>query len=710
MPPDPSQQHDTDPDLPVLTDEDCGIAPAELGEPADCAAVEPASAAWPEPVDPAAVAAQASTDPGGIIASDADATTSDTDAEANTGADYASIDSPTASDADADAQASADSAASASPTAVDSAGAAAVQPKPLAEPAAVRKAAPARRLPRWVFGNYRLGNFAFWSLLAAFIALGLWPVWATDLLPVVDGQSHLHLIKLMHEWDKSPLLQKHYTRVDAIVPYLSYYKLVHWMAYLGSVEWANRVVLSACLAALPLSALALLRAAGHSRWLVLGVLPWMLNADFVMGFFNFLMSIPLFLLVLATHLRLLQKPTWKRAGLLVALLSVMAITHYLLWAISLALLPTLAVVFGVRHGWRRLLWWPIRDALLGLPSLGLLLPWFFSYFVFAEGVSTSDQVGGPQAGTLTERLAQIYSGEHLGPIDNLKQIVDCMFDRIGPMNAANSLWDRPGQLVSTLWLAGLLLWLIAAARTPRPGAVMPQGRPGRHAIAVNGTSYIGWTFALVLAAYFLLPRHLLKPIWLWGVNFRLAEVIGVLAVCAIPLAPLQPPRAVRLRVWAGTALLLLAAVAMPVLTTGQFILARTEYGSVREAMAAIPSGKKVLVLRRKFDARSMRATLFNGVTEWYAVLRGGYVPYSFADTSSKPFVVNKKTALPAPPWDWHDIFNWQQHGRYYDYIVLFAEPGSPRAPYQDQLPSDLPVVYARDYWTVYRNPNPEPYP
>jgi hypothetical protein len=442
----------------------------------------------------------------------------------------------------------------------------------------------------------------------------------------------------------------------------------------------------------------------------LGALPWMLNADFIMGFFNFLMSIPLFLLVLAAHLRLLQKPTWKLAGVVVALLGVMAITHYLLWGIALALLPTLALVFGVRHSWKRALWWPIRDVMLGLPSLGLLLPWFFSYFVFAEGVTTSDQVDGPKAGTLTERLAQVYSGEYLGPVDNLKQIIDYMFDRLTPPNAPNHLWDRPGQLISTLWLAGLLLWVVSAARAPRSPAPQPLGKPNRFKISIPGTSYVGWTFALVLIAYFLLPRHLLKPIWLWGVNFRLAEVIGVLAVCAIPLSPFQPPREVRLRVWAGTALLLLAAVATPALTAGQFLLARTEYGSVREAMEAIPRGKKVLVLRRKFEARNMRAPLFNGVTEWYPVLRGGYVPYSFADTSSKPFVVNRKTALPAPNCFWQDNFTWQEHGRYYDYVALFAEPGAPRAPYDDQIPTDLPVVYRRDHWTVYRNPNPVAYP
>ena len=51
-------------------------------------------------------------------------------------------------------------------------------------------------------------------------------------------------------------------------------------------------------------------------WLVLAVLPWLLNPDFFMGFFNFLMSIPLFLWLLAQHLRLLATPRlWRAVGL-----------------------------------------------------------------------------------------------------------------------------------------------------------------------------------------------------------------------------------------------------------------------------------------------------------------------------------------------------------------------------------------------------------
>lgn len=555
-----------------------------------------------------------------------------------------------------------------------------------------------------------LGSVTFWLLMAVLTLFALWPVWATDLLTVVDAGSHLQLIKILHEWKTSPLLQRHYIAVNAVVPYLSYYQIVSWANHLWSIEIANKIVLSLCLVALPVSALSLIRAARHSRWLVFAVVPWMLNADFIMGFFNFLMSIPLFLWLLAAHLRFVQQPTRLRALLIAGLLCSMAVTHYLLWSVALALLPTLALVFGLRHGWQRAVWWPLRDGLLGLPSVGILLPWFLSYFVFAEGAVTSDVYGRP-TGTFSERLAQVYSGEHFGPVDNLRQFLDCTFDRLTPLNAPNNLLYQPGQLLAMLWIGGIALWAIACARAVAIDAPVDPIRRRLGPIAVVGTSYVGWALLLVTLAYFALPRHLLKPIWLWGVNFRLVEVIGVLIACALPLDPLRPPAGLRGRVAIGGILLLVTAMLAPILTTGQFMLARTEFGTIRQALGTIPKNKKVLVLRRKLDSRFVRATLFNNIPEYYAVLVGGYVPYSFADTSSKPFIVNKKTQLPAPQWDWHDSFSWQHHGRYYDYIGVFTEPGEPAGEFEKQLPlHELKLVYHHDMWTIYKNPAPVLYP
>lgn len=543
----------------------------------------------------------------------------------------------------------------------------------------------------------------FHVVAIALTLLGIAPLWCTDILPTVDTGSHLHLMTILHNLGSDPVLQQHYIPVHAIVPYLSYYKLVDWLAYLGGVEWANRVILSACLAAVPWSALSLLRAARHDRWLVLAVFPWMLNADFFMGFLNFLMSIPIFFWMLAAHLRLLQRPSWRRAAVVVAWLCLQATTHYLLWAVGLALLPTLSLVMGVRQGWRQTLWWPLRDLLLGLPSIAVLLPWFLTYFVLAEGVRTSDQTQAQRGAGFFARLSQVYAGEHLGPIENVRQMADRMFDALGTADPTAGLARQPGEIVSAIWLLGMALWLVGAARASRP--VPPVGSK-----EVSGSSYVGWSLCLTTIAYFVFPQHLVRPIWLHGVNFRLIEVLAILGVLSLALKPLQPQEGTSKRVWLGTALLLAAAVALPILTARAFVQTRKEYGAIREAYAAIPPGKSVLTLRSKRASDRFRYHIFNNIGEYYGVMRGGYVPYSFADTSSKPVVVNKATAFPAPPWDQHDAFSWRDHGHCYDYIALYDEIRAAPAAYERELPKDLKVIFRRNHWRVLRNPHPDDCP
>ncbi len=538
------------------------------------------------------------------------------------------------------------------------------------------------------------------ALAVALTVLGVAPIWLVDLLPLVDMAAHLHLMTVMHDLPHSPLIQHHYQEVHALVPYLSYYKAVDWLAYLMSVEQANRVVLTLTVAAMPWSAYVYLRTVGHSPWLMLGVLPWLLHCDFFMGFFSYLLSIPVFILILAAHLRWLQAPTRRRGLLLAGLLGLLAVTHYLLWAVALVLLPTIALAFGSRQGWRRAIWWPLRDALMLLPSLGLLLPWFLRYFVFADGVKTSDAAIHRVGGTFWQRLSAVYLGEHIGPLANLRQIPDVMFDAVYRADAPMSLRERPGELVTGLWLAALVLWLIGSARTPRQAS--PHGPRPRN--GVSGSAYAAWVVAILALEYFLMPRNLTRPIALYGVNFRLVEVAMVLLVCALPLDPRRPPLTTRGRVWLGGVLLLACAIVLPITVLREFRADRALMGDIRQAYDHIPPGQRVLTLRGR---RPSRWFLFN-VGEYYAVFRHGYVPYSFADTSSKPVVLNRDTALPAPPAVDLEFFSWQRHGRYYDYIVRFDEPDLLH-PWTPTMP-DLPVVWRGKGWTVWRNPQREAWP
>lgn len=553
-------------------------------------------------------------------------------------------------------------------------------------------------------------HLLFWALFLGLTALNVATVWVSDIVPTLDAGSHLHLITIMHNYATSLVYQHHYAEVDAIVPYLSYYKAVDWLALITDIETANRVVLSLCLAALPLSALHLLRALRHSRWLVLAVFPWALNADFFMGFFNYLMSIPIFLWILAAHVRFLRQPHWKNATLVMGLIMAMAVTHYLLWAVTLCLLPLLALVMGWRHGQRAVLRWPLREVGLCLPSILTLLPWFLSYFVLAEQARTADQAAMGGA-TLASRLKQLYAGNHLTPLANIDQIFDRMFNQFmyGSREIAGAfdfLLHRPGELISFVWLLGLGLWFIAVVKrrgADRGTTAVPPG--------MDGSGYASWALFFVTLAYFVLPQHLSRPIILYGVNFRLVEVLAILAVVALPLRPLAARPQVRVRVWAGTLLVTAAALAMPLQTAGAFMLARTEMGSIREAFASIPPDKQVLTLRARRASRYLKEQVFSGIGEYYAVMQGGYVPYSFADSSSKPVITRPQPerSLPGPIWYDHNTFDMRQQGRFFDYIVVFRaldeRPGR-----WEQSMSTWDVIYARDRWRVFKNPEKTPWP
>ncbi len=605
--------------------------------------------------------------------------------------------------------------------------------RPAPELAPLVKPAIATAAQRW--------DVSYWTLFVCLSLFGIAPVWISDLLPLLDAGSHLHLMKIIHDFSSNPLYQHHYKEVHAIVPYLSYYKAVDWLQYITDVEQANRLVLSACLLGIPLATHALLKAVHHNRWLVLGVFPWMLNSDFFMGFFNYLMSIPVFLLVLAAHVHFLRRPSWRGGAVVSALLVFLAVTHYLLWGVSLALLPLLALVFGLRKGWLRGISWSLREVAIVLPSIAVLLPWFLSYFVFADGVKTPDQVALHGA-TWFDRLARIYSGQHLTPLASVSQLFDHMFNRFSEQpihirGIQDLILRRQGELISSTWLLGFGLWVLGAVKRSRITVTKAQLRelddashkdvhwPEHGTFAevsrvfvrattapagdVHGTSYIGWVLALVTAAYFILPQHLNRPIILYGVNFRLVEVLAILAVIALPVCPLLPARHVRLRVWLGTIAMLVASVMMPIYTSGVFMLARTEFGSIREAFQTIPPNRSVLTLRMKRQSQWLEERIFSNIGEYYGIFRGGYVPYSFADSSSKPVITRPEASMPAPVWYDHTTFGMKPHGKYYDYVVLFRGLSERTGTWELGLRT-WHKIYQRDHWQVFRNPHKAKWP
>ncbi|MBI5607559.1 MAG: hypothetical protein HY902_01610, partial [Deltaproteobacteria bacterium] len=472
-------------------------------------------------------------------------------------------------------------------------------------------------------------------------------------------------------------------------------------APLFGVPVAWKVLLGLCIVAVAVAAWRLNQAAGHSRWLLLAVLPWLWHPDVFVGHVGAIVGLPLFLLLLAVHLPFVRHPGPWRALAAAVLIGVLAVTHLLLWFMAAAMLPILAAAMAWRrdsgHRGHRLGAAALalgRDLLLSVPSLAVLVPW----------LRRDVLPGGP------------LQAEWTLPVDSLKGLFSHMFDQFAPRGTtleslADLLFNRPGDPMTGLWLLGLALWLFASVAQTRARVTHAQdGHPDRdlHARSPDGTWYLGWAFTLALVGYFALPTHLFRPVWVHGVAPRLTEVVAILGVLALPLSPLRAPQA-RWRALAGTLAMFVVAVWMPLATVRSAVLIQPEFAPMREAFEAVPPHKTLLVLRPSAESHWMQAPLLTEVAAYYAVYRGGVVPSPFIDPQLQQVRWKPERMPPQPPGDDQDKLTWFDHARFYDYIAVLRDPFSPEPRYEAMLRT-WKRVFQRGRWQVFRNPSPEAWP
>ncbi|MSP90374.1 MAG: hypothetical protein EXR79_00985 [Myxococcales bacterium] len=545
-------------------------------------------------------------------------------------------------------------------------------------------------------------HLAFWGLVAAFVALALVPLATVDVLPFLDAGQHLRVAAILQRWDATPAYAAAFERLGVPTPYFLWYRLVGLLAPLLGVEGAARAVIALSLAALPLAAIVLLRQARHSRWLVLAVLPWMWNADVMWGYFHVALALPLFIAMLAAHLSLVRAPALWKAVVVSVLVSLLAVTHYAFWLAGLVLLPGLAAVFGARSHWSRALLWPMREVACIAPSVALLLPWAQRSVDIASFGS---------------QWRDAFAVEAQLPLTALRAAVDRMFDQFQPhpkhLEAMADLWlRRPGDMLSAVWLGALALWVLGTVRQgQREAAELELADASEpHDTADNlGARYLGIATAGLAVLYFVLPRQVLRPLWLFNVNVRLVEAIAIVGVCALPLRVLAPPPQARKRTWAGTIAFGVVAAGVPILALQAVTLGSAEYDRMRDAFRSIPNGSSVLTLHGQAGSAWLRQPTFTNLGEWWDVAGSGYVPQAFADPMLQPLRLRSRAARPQPLGDDHGTFSFEEHGRFYDYIATWHDPFAAPPPFAGELRA-LPVVYARGRWQVYRVPNPTPWP
>jgi hypothetical protein len=349
------------------------------------------------------------------------------------------------------------------------------------------------------------------------------------------------------------------------------------------------------------------------------------------------------------------------------------------------LLPALAIWQGFHVGLRQALLWPLWTVALALPSVALLLPWARNAWL---------------------QVPHTLAGQPLLPLESGRLLIDRLLDVFAPHGPGlESLGDlvlhRPGGIATFLWLLGLFLWLLGAIRSRRE---LPQVPP----TGVDGTGYLGQALVLLLIAYLVAPAVLVQPLALAAPGGKLVDLLAILAILALPLQPMQPPRTARLRTWAGTLALLIVAIQMPLSTLEAWLLSRTELGQIRDVAAHVPAGATVATLHARMQGRWMRAPVLANLGHWHDVLVGGLAPDLLPDPLLQPVRVRVGRQRPLPPVD-PDAFRWRDHGRWYDWFLVYEQPGDPPAAW-DAFLRTLPRVYQRGPWSVYQNLDVVPWP
>jgi hypothetical protein len=208
------------------------------------------------------------------------------------------------------------------------------------------------------------------------------PIWSAGYLPMVDLPQHAAQIALWVHRDDPLFFPEGIYRFNWFTPYLGAYLLARLFALASSVPVAMKLTVSVAAVGVPLSTLALLRATRGDAWWALAAAPLAFGVSFYSGFLNFLLAIPLAILLVAAALRDAESPTARGGAWVVSCGFALALCHALAFAVGAAV--AVAGVWGGAAARRT----KIRGALLVLAPLPVVAAWAVSVWLRDTHVRT----------------------------------------------------------------------------------------------------------------------------------------------------------------------------------------------------------------------------------------------------------------------------------------------------------------------------------
>ncbi len=486
-----------------------------------------------------------------------------------------------------------------------------------------------------------------WGLL---ILLSLVPIWSVKYQPLPDHAEHLAAAAILHHYHHPQFeFERYYTLSLGLVPYWGYYFLTYVFALITGVDIANRVVLSLYVVGFPLGFSLLARQLGRSPLLGLLVFPVVWNYNFLIGFTPFCVGLAVLPFSLILYDRYCQKPGWLTA--LLAVLGGMAtfFAHLLPWGMYIGATG----LMGLCHAQRT-----VRRLLARF--LVWLLPVALGVYVMLNGRGLA--MGSVRRG---------ISWAKRTTAENIKVFYDFVW---------NGCVGHEDEL-----LIGFLLvsWI---------GLFVSQKRPQKWQLSQLRAEAC---FLVAIVAYFVLPRSILQPEYWWGVNIRFATI-----ACACAALLIRGP----IVGWRQYLLIpaVLSGLGFGIDTTYHWVqAARFAQGFDHVAKIPGPGARVLMLLSGARHDPEVRQNYMQCYYEMYQVYYGGYMPWNF----DGGFPIAYRVRYPAPGWRPMD-FSWDQHARYYDYLLIFAGSGADPRHFFRGHEAEVDLVERQGKWTLWRRKGP----
>lgn len=483
---------------------------------------------------------------------------------------------------------------------------------------------------------------SFELVFAALSLACVWPLLYTRYAPLQDLPQHLAAIRVLHDFHDPELGFSRFFELDlGRTQYLAYYFAAHLLSYLVPIERANELLVMASLVATPYALRALLGALGKDGRMALLAFPLAYNAHLLLGFFNFVAAIPLWLWGTALAVKQLRAPTTTRAFGLAALALVCFYAH----VVPFGLLGLGVVLVSLTRDWRRLV-----QRLAPLVPSGVAALYWLALSPAGQATVMATSGRGPRRLELTP------------PELALEQVPRWLLDVLAGDGDRDVLRGWTVVLAVTFALA---VFERVRARIGRAPAA-----PTAPDALYRSVRWRLWLLPVLCAGlYFALPTGY---DWIWPIAPRFPLLCALALLVVLPEVRTFKPA------------LLIAAFALSAASFHHVGLAftrfeREEVADFDAALERIPPGQRVVGLIFARGSQHVAFSPFIHFVAYYQARKGGAVMFSFADFPQSPFRFREDARPPRVPprWEWQpERVRPASELAFYDYALVRGGPGA----------------------------------